>query len=182
MDTVDLMFHPVRLRIVHAMSDSDVWTTSQLSDRLPDVPRTSIYRQVALLAESGILEVVDERRVRGGVERSYRLHRDRSYIDGDRAAALTVDDHRRGFSVAMAALVAEFDRYLDSADADPFTDNVGYRQSVFWMTKKEHRELLDEIRDLVVAKTEAARKTPRARRSPYLFSLINFPAGTPSGG
>jgi hypothetical protein len=41
---------------------------------------------------------------------------------------VTVDDHRRGFAAAMAALVAEFNAYLDDEDADPLGDLVGYRQ------------------------------------------------------
>lgn len=177
MDTADLMFHPVRLRIVHAMSGNDVWTTSQLAERLPDVPRTSIYRQVGLLTDGGIVEIVDERRVRGSVERSFRLRRDRTSIGEREASGLSIDDHRRGFAASMAALVAEFDHYLDSDGADPVADEVGYRQGVFCMTKKEHRELLKEIRQLVLAKTRAAQQNPRARRLPYLFSFINFPAG-----
>ncbi|HEX9334590.1 MAG TPA: helix-turn-helix domain-containing protein, partial [Pseudonocardiaceae bacterium] len=52
-------------------------TTSDLCARLPDVPKTTVYRHVALLAGAGLLEVVDEQRVHGAVERHYRLRRDR---------------------------------------------------------------------------------------------------------
>ncbi|GLX00011.1 hypothetical protein [Microtetraspora sp. NBRC 16547] len=36
------------------------------------------------LAAGGILEVADERRVRGAVERRYRLRQDRAVIDAER--------------------------------------------------------------------------------------------------
>ena len=61
-DTLDLLLHPVRLRIMHAMSGGRVLTTSDLCARLPDVPKTSVYRHVGLLAEAGVLEVAGEQR------------------------------------------------------------------------------------------------------------------------
>jgi len=51
MDTLDLLLHPVRLRIVHAMSGGRILTTSDLCTRLPDVPKTTVYRHVALLKD-----------------------------------------------------------------------------------------------------------------------------------
>jgi hypothetical protein len=36
--------------------------------------------------------------------------------------------HRRGFAAAMAALIAEFNAYLDRDGADPAADSVSYRQ------------------------------------------------------
>src|SRR5664280_2305479 len=66
MDTVDLLLHPVRLRIVHALSGGRTLTTTELSGRLPEVSKVTVYRQVALLAEGGFLEVAGERRREGG--------------------------------------------------------------------------------------------------------------------
>ena len=37
MDVVEAVAHPVRLRIVHALSGGRTLTTAQLCDRLPDV-------------------------------------------------------------------------------------------------------------------------------------------------
>jgi DNA-binding transcriptional ArsR family regulator len=82
-DSLDLLLHPIRLRIVHAVSGGRTRTTSDLCARLPDVPKTTVYRHVALLADAGVLEVADEQRVHGAVERHYRLRRDRAAIDMD---------------------------------------------------------------------------------------------------
>ncbi|WP_199812755.1 hypothetical protein [Streptomyces sp. NRRL S-1813] len=57
--------------------------------------------------------MVDEQRVRGAVERRYRLRRDRMVIGPEAGASMSLDDHRRGFAAAMAALLAEFNAYLD---------------------------------------------------------------------
>src|SRR5262245_18674835 len=68
-------------------------------------------RPPARRVEGGLLEVAGEERVRGAVERRYRLHRARAAIDADAAASMSLDDHRHGFAAAVAGLVAEFDAY-----------------------------------------------------------------------
>jgi hypothetical protein len=37
---------------------------------------------------------------------------------------MTREDHQRGFTAAMAALLAEFNGYLDRDGADPLADAV----------------------------------------------------------
>src|SRR5688500_642643 len=100
MNVLELLGHPIRLRVVHAMRGGRMLTTSQLCARIPDVSKATVYRHVDLLAAGGILEVADEQRVRGAVERRYRLRQDRATIDADTIASLTLDDHRRGFATA----------------------------------------------------------------------------------
>jgi hypothetical protein len=83
-----------------------------------------VYRHLKLLTEAGVLEIAEERRVRGAVEHHYRLHAERAGIDPAQFTELTKDDHRVGFAAATAALQAEFAAYLEHADADPAADLV----------------------------------------------------------
>ncbi|MET8047469.1 MULTISPECIES: helix-turn-helix domain-containing protein [unclassified Streptosporangium] len=176
MDTLDLLLHPVRLRIVHAMSGGRTRTTSGLCAGLPDVPKTTVYRHVGLLAEAGVLEVVDEQRVHGAVERHYRLRREHAGIDADMAASMSLDEHRHGFAAAMAALHAEFNAYLDRDGADPTADSVGYRQGTVWLSPDELAEMIDELRDVLASR---AGNKPAPGRSPHLLSMILFPTEEP---
>jgi len=171
-DTLELLLHPVRLRIVHAMSGGRTRTTSDLCASLPDVSKATVYRHVALLAEAGLLEVEGEQRVHGAVERRYRLRRTRAVIDRDAAAAMSREDHRNGFAAAMGALLAEFNAYLDREHADPTADSVSYRQFPLWLSQDELNELINEIRSAVVSKLD---NEPAPDRSPHLLSTILFP-------
>ncbi|MFI0259594.1 helix-turn-helix domain-containing protein [Streptomyces sp. NPDC017056] len=173
MDTVDLLLHPVRLRIVHAMSGDRTLTTSQLCALLPDVSKATVYRQVGLLADGGLLEVGNEQRVRGAVERHYRLRRERAVVDASAAASVPPEEHRRVFAVAMAALLAEFNAYLDRPGADPAADLVGYRQHAMWLSPDELAALIGELRDVLVRRITNEPSPGRAR---YLVSPILFPA------
>ncbi|MFI6517996.1 helix-turn-helix domain-containing protein [Spirillospora sp. NPDC050679] len=178
MDTLELLAHPVRLRIVHAMRGGRELTVAQLCARLPDTSKAMVYRHVELLAANAILEVAGERRVRGAVERRYRLRHDRIVLDAETAAAMSRDDHRRVFATSVAALVAEFNTYLDRETADPPADLVGYQQHVVWLTRDELEEMIGELRQAVRPRLA---NRPDPDRAPYLISPILFPIEPPSG-
>jgi hypothetical protein len=153
------------------------WVALPLSGRLPEVSKVTVYRQVALLAEGGFLEVAGEQRVRGAVERRYRLRQDRPVVDGDAAAAMSLEDHRRGFAAATAVLIAEFNAYLDRDGADPAADSVSYRQGTLWLSPDELAEMLSEM--LETLQDRVASK-PAPGRAPYLLSAILFPTEQPN--
>ena len=172
MDKVDLLLHPVRLRIVHALAGGRTRTTKELCASLVDTSAATIYRQVALLVEGGLVEVVGEQRVRGAVERRYRLHETRLAIEPEAAAAMSLEDHRQGFAAAIAALLADFNAYLDRGGADPTTDLVGYTQVPLWLSREELLEAIAEMRRLIA---RVAANGPTSGRTLYLFSPIVFP-------
>ncbi|MGA6167797.1 helix-turn-helix domain-containing protein [Amycolatopsis magusensis] len=168
MDTLELLVHPVRLRIVHALTGDRALTTAELCDRTPDVSKATVYRHVSLLADAGVLEVDGETRVRGAVERRYRLSRERAVID----AVVAPEEHRRGFAVAMTILIAEFNAYLDREHADPAADSVGYRQHAVWLDPAELAELITGLRQAIVPHLN---HDPAPHRTQYLLSPILFP-------
>lgn len=176
MNTVEVLLHPVRLRVVHALSGGQPLTTAQLCARLPEVATVTMYRQIAVLLESGFLEVAAEQQVRGTVERSYRLRQDRPVIGADAAGAMSSDDHRRGFAAAMAVLIAEFNAYLDREGADPVADAVSYRQGTLWLSPDELAKMISEMREVL---RDRIANQPAPGRAPYLLSPILFPTGQP---
>jgi len=174
--TLTLLAHPVRLRIVHAMRGERVLTTGQLCALLPDVSKAMVYRHVDLLAAGGILEVAGEHRVRGAVERQYRLRPDRAVVDAEAFGSLSADDHRRAFATALAVLAAEFDAYLDQDETDPLVDLAGYRQHALWLTRDELTELTGELQRAIAPRLA---NRPAPARARYLLSPILFPAAEP---
>ncbi|WP_326770414.1 helix-turn-helix domain-containing protein (plasmid) [Streptomyces sp. NBC_01591] len=176
MDAFELLAHPVRLRVVHAMSGGRELTTAELCDRIRDVSKATVYRHVDLLAAGGVLEVALERRVRGAVERRYRLRRDRAGIDTDAVNSLSLDDHRSAFATALAALAAEFTAYLDRDTADPVADLVGYRQHAVWLSPGELRGMIEGMREAIAPQLA---NEPSPDRTQYLISPILFPVEAP---
>jgi DNA-binding transcriptional ArsR family regulator len=179
MGTSELLIHPVRLRIVHAMSGDRALTTAQLCARISDVSKATVYRHVGVLADAGVLEVDGEQRVHGAVERRYRLRRDRAVIDAAAGASVSLDQHRHVFATAMAILIAEFNAYLDRDHADPVADSVGYRQHAIWLSADERAELISELRNAILPRLG---NQPAPDRRQHLLSPILFPIEDPLAG
>ncbi|WP_037971779.1 helix-turn-helix domain-containing protein [Streptomyces sp. NRRL WC-3742] len=176
MDSLKLLAHPIRLRIVHAMGGGRLLTTAQLCARIPEASKATVYRHIDLLVSGGILEVAEEHRVRGAVERHYRLRPDRAVVGPEAVRALTPEDHRQAFTTAMTALLAEFNAYLDREEADPVADQVGYRQHALWLSPTELTELIGELRAAIVPRLA---NSPGPERAQYLLSPIHFPVEAP---
>ncbi|WP_328989216.1 helix-turn-helix domain-containing protein [Kribbella sp. NBC_01245] len=172
MRVTELLLHPVRLRIVQAVFDGSPFTTLQLRERLPDVSRATMYRQVEILLEGGLLEIESEARVHGAVERRYRLLAAQTLIDRDTAEAMTLDEHRHGFAAATASLLGEFAAYLDQEGADPKADLVSYKQIPLWLSDKEKADLIDAVMALLQAHAGNPQSPGRRR---HLLATIFFP-------
>jgi hypothetical protein len=169
-----LLLHPVRMRLVNALSAGRTLTTTELCARMPDLPMATVYRQVGRLARGGVFEVESERRVRGAVERRYRLAQEGTVLDPEAVRAMSLEDHRRGFTAAMAALLGEFNTYLDRAGADPTADAVSYKQFTLWLSAAERARLIRDLRRTFLA---LMNNKPGAGRAPYLAGTIFFPIG-----
>lgn len=130
---VDLLRHPVRWRILQTLINRTL-TTSELSELLPEVPVTTLYRHVGVLQKAGVLLVTEERRVRGAVERTYGLNT-AAGAPGD--GPIGRDQVRAMFTVFVAGLAADLDRYLERDEIDALRDGIAFRQAALWLTDEE---------------------------------------------
>ncbi|MQY30619.1 helix-turn-helix domain-containing protein [Nocardia aurantia] len=171
MDSVELLLHPVRLRIVQAFLGDRTLTTSGLNAELGDVPPGSLYRHVARLVAADVLEVVAERRIRGTVERTYRLRQAAAQITPDRLATMSTEEHRRAFMAYIAGVMADFDRYLDRDEIDYVRDGVGYRMAGMWLDDTEFTDFLADLYGVLaprLANEPAPGRTRRILRTIHL--------------
>lgn len=170
MDAQHLLLHPVRLRIVNAILDGRHFTTAQLGQRLTDVSKATIYRQLALLVAGDLIQVVDEERVRGGIRRTYQLTSRRPLLHDDDVSQLTADHHRDLMSNLATTMVAEFSRYLSRPDAQPTA--TSYRQYALWLTDDERKRLSQDLSEVI---ERYARQTPDHERHLHMLTAVLFP-------
>ena len=169
--TVEILLHPVRLRIVLAFG-SERLTTAQLAERLPDIAQATLYRQIATLADVGMLEVVSERRVRGGTERTYALTPGAAKLGPETAADMSSDELLRGFVVFAGTLVESVGRYLGHPEADLTRDPLSFRQVALWLDGAERAELVERLRSVITPYLE---NQPSADRERLLLNTILVP-------
>jgi DNA-binding transcriptional ArsR family regulator len=172
----DALLHPVRLRIVQAFLGRGELTTAALRHYLSDVPTATLYRQITALLEADILEVVEERKVRGAVERTFVLRTANANLGPDDAAAMTPEEHQRGFLTFVAGLIGDFDRYLAQGDVDLARDLVGYRQYAAHLSDEEMREFIHDLRAVILPRLDQQPAPGRTRR---LISHVLMPGVDP---
>ena len=149
---IDLIIHPVRLRILQAIGTDKV-NTQTIADRLPDIPKSSIYRHLKLLLSGDFVVVAETEAVRGTVEKFYQLAQ-RPYLGPEEMSNLTADEHLHYFNVYLMALQQSFAAYLQAAEAtatklDLLQDRVGYTELSFFATTAELDALFAAINQAV---------------------------------
>jgi hypothetical protein len=97
-------------------------------------------------------------------------------IDPQTAAMASLEDYRRAFGVAMAALLGEFNAYLDRGHADPGADAVGFLQHSLWLSLDERAALMTGMRAAIAPRLG---NTSAPDRRQYLLSPILFPIEDP---
>ena len=169
--TSEILLHPVRLRVVLAVG-AEALTTAAIAERLPDIPQATLYRQIAVLVDAGLLQVVAERRIRGSIERTYALVASAVQVGPDDVASMTTDEHMRGFVTFVGSLVQSLATYLAQPTADPANDGLGYRQAALWLSEEERIHLIE---GLIAALAPYLANEPTPERRRLLLNTILIP-------
>jgi DNA-binding transcriptional ArsR family regulator len=129
----DVVLHPVRLRIIQQFGGGRELTTAQLRNALPDITQATLYRHVGTLVDAQILTVVDERRIRGAVERTLALGDRMAHVDHAELRTMGDAQLRTAFLTFLGELGGGFDRFLTSPD-ESTRDFLGFGQSPLFVS------------------------------------------------
>lgn len=171
-DKLNLILHPVRLRILTKLSGREM-TAQQISKVLSDVAVATLYRHISALQEGGLLKVVHEKQIRGTVEKTYAIHDEALLnLSEDDLKNATKDDHIRYFSTFVVSLIAEFASYLQSRDDIDFArDGVGYHTVSLYMSDDDLKQFSNQLNTVVIPFLN-----PQDGRTRRQFSTIFLPA------
>lgn len=172
MSKIDLLVHPIRLRIITALAGKSL-TPAQIGQIITDVPQASLYRHINQLLEGGIIHVTEERPIRGTVEKVYQLVEGASHIAPTHIGQMSNDDHLNYFMVFLSNLLQDFSAYLEKTPVTTSKmSDVIYNKVVLYLTDKERAELANQIRALLVPYITDPQDTTHKR---HLFSFISIP-------
>ena len=149
MEMAEIVMNPVRQRIFQYFLLHETGTVKEIRKALPDVPSASLYRHIKILADSSILTVVDENRIRGTVESVYKLNKD---------AMSTEDESGNAVQMSLLSICAAFAKYFSGGHADPQKDMLLFTNCTLRLTDGEFSDFLSEINQVAVKymKKEAA--------------------------
>jgi hypothetical protein len=174
---VDLLIHPIRLRIIQALGQ-DRLTTQELAERLPEVPLSSLYRHLQLLRRGEVLDVVETRLVNGIEEKVYAVT-GRTHLGPEEMAQLGGDEHVKYFATYLLTLLQGYAGYIRSAQdedglVDLAADYAGYTEVIFYADEEELQAFQAALNKVMLSlvQNEAA-----ALRRRYRMAIIAHPTG-----
>jgi DNA-binding transcriptional ArsR family regulator len=176
---IELFLHPIRLRILLTLA-VDTLTTQEIADRLPDVPKSSIYRHLKILLDAGLVVVAETRPVKGVEEKVYKLVK-MPYVDSHQAARLAPDELARYCATFLATVLHDFNVYLQATPhLDLARDRAGFTETIFYATDAEFDQAIGAFNAAIVPLTANGPGAGRRRRK--LASVAHpVPDPPPSG-
>lgn len=141
MEIAEVVMNPVRQRIFQYFLLHETGTVKEVKKALPDVPSASLYRHIKILADSSILMVVGENRIRGTVESVYQLNKD---------ALETEDKGGNAVQMSLLGICASFARYFSSGNANPRKDMLLLTNCTLVLTDEEFSGFLSEINEIAL--------------------------------
>ncbi len=174
---IDLLIHPVRLRIIQALVPDRCLTIGEIGASLDDIPQASLYRHVNTLVRGDVLAAVAERQIRGATERVYRIAERGADIGPGDLATATPADHLRYFTTFVATVLTDYGRYLERANIDLVRDGVGYRQASLELSDDEFASFTGALNAAVAP---FLGRPPRADRTRRTLSTIVMPTHRPA--
>jgi len=167
----DLLLHPVRARILVEFSGRQR-SVRELAAALPDLPQSTLYRQVGVLADGGVLEVVDQRATSGPDESVYRVPEGAGRVPATEIYAVPADDQLRYFSVYTASLIDSLATYFAPGDAVPSRDGLSYHRMAVHLSDAERASFVARIGEMV---EEVLALPPAPDRRRYHLASVVIP-------
>lgn len=171
-EKAQLILHPTRMRIIQAVAGQKL-TATQIGEILPDVAQATLYRQIKKLLDGGVLEVAEEKPVRGTIEKVYMMANPAAAIlTTQDMQNLTIDEHMQLFISFTATLINDFANYLQKGKIDPVADGVGYRQIPLYLSDAEFMKMVVGMNEAILPYLNNKPSPERKRR---IFSSVVMP-------
>lgn len=173
----DLLIHPVRMRMIIALSGGRL-TAKQLAAELKDVASATLYHHLGLLAKAGIVQVVEERLVRGTLhEKVYALTDASTILSPEDLAEASKDELLRYFFIFISKLLGDYSRYLQENERDDY-HNAGYRQVPFYLNDEEFAQCTQDVNAALLPWFKNEPAPSRRRRILTTIVLPEHPVDT----
>ena len=168
-DFTDVIMNPVRQRIIQYFILHEKGTPAQIHEDLSDVPKASLYRHIKILFEAGCIEVVEEKQVRGTIEKTYAL------VSNPIGEEPTVEDVSSLIYSSLMSIQTSFVKYFSREDVDAAKaqqDMIMLQASTLMMSDEEFMEFLQKMGEVIAP---YVRNQPGEGRKPRRLTIISSP-------
>ena len=160
-----VVLHPIRMRMIQLIAYQKTMTVAAIAAAMPDIPRSTIYHHVAVLHDCGVLQIVQEEKIRGTYERAYAL----------RAAPAAEDaaGQEQAACGMLLKLFSDFSSYFRAEDARPVDDRLFLSVNALLLNDAEFDEMKAALFSLVQGYLN---REPDAGRKLRTLSIVSSPS------
>jgi DNA-binding transcriptional ArsR family regulator len=162
---VDIIMNPVNQRIAQYLILNKTGTVNDIATELSDVSKPSLYRHIKMLLDAGLIEVVEEKAVRGTVQKTYALVVSPLGEPSQKDIAQLV-------SYTLMSVMASFMTYFAREDVDMRKDMLSVSSSTLMLSDSEFMEMLGKIGEVF---NGYIRNKPGEGRKPRNLVFISAP-------
>jgi DNA-binding transcriptional ArsR family regulator len=152
------------MRIIQEIANQKTITTTQLCQRMEDIPRTTLYRHITILLEHNLLCVVSEKKIRGSLERTLALNL------GELVKHNTTENASQNALGFLLEKYSRFHSYFSKENPKPGEDKIFLNNTVLMLDDKEFDQFLFQLRELLVNYSFKPAKGRKARDISILSS------------
>lgn len=170
--TLSGLLNPVRMKILQFLIKNETATVKNISEDMPNIPPASLYRHINKLIADDILEICAENKIRGTVEKVYRLKTNPFAEVNKQIKDYSGEELFNMFYTYVMTLLDDFQNYLNTKDYDLERDQVGFRSYPLYLSDEECDEFFKDLKKSLNKLQE--NKTVEGRRL-RKFSLVMMP-------
>jgi len=163
---LNLLMNPVRQRIVQYLLVHEKGTTGEMQKELYDIPTSSLYRHINILLEAEYLSVLEEKKKRGMIEKTYGLTNTLTEENPGKEKAAEM------IQLGLMSLMTSFGKYFSHEGADPIRDMITYGTSTLLLTDEEFAAVLEQIGKILMDHIGKEKKDGRKLRNLTIISSI----------
>lgn len=165
-DMISIIMNPTRLRIIQYLLLHNTATAGDMKEELTDIPPASLYRHIKRLEEAECIQIIQENRIRGAVEKVYQLVPQKQMEgppDNDTLSQI--------ISSSLLSIMTSFQTYLAGEQCDFIKDQLFLSTSTLLLSDEEFvgfQKILGEAINTFLANKPGAGR--RARRFTFISS------------
>ncbi|TDL32786.1 ArsR family transcriptional regulator [Jeotgalibacillus sp. S-D1] len=146
-EKIDLILHPIRLRIIQQLSKGPA-TVNQLKEWIADIPQATLYRHLNILKKDQLIYVVEEKKIRGAMERTFALEKEKPILSPQELTQMSGEEHLKILMTFLSNVTGQAKSYLLS-NPDLSKDPFGYSQLDLHLTHTELEEINKGMNELL---------------------------------
>lgn len=150
-EAIKCIMNPVRIKIIQELNVQKTATTKEIAQACGDIPPATLYRHLNALMKNHVIEVVSENKVRGILEKVYKLNENPGQFIGQYPNVITKEDLSAVFIQFMFGVLNDFDESVSQPEIlQKIENNLGFSSATFFLTDEELAEMSQKINASII--------------------------------